>query len=124
MKDFMDCEIEHPHNELIKEVKSLMPKEEYLYDVAELFKVFGDSTRTRILAALFNHELCVCDIGKVVDMTKSAVSHQLKVLRDFNLVKCRKQGKEVFYSLADEHVFMIYEKALEHILEKKEGIEE
>ncbi|MDE6241185.1 MAG: metalloregulator ArsR/SmtB family transcription factor [Anaeroplasmataceae bacterium] len=124
MKDFMDCEIEHPHNELIKEVKSLMPKEEHLYDVAELFKVFGDSTRTRILAALFNHELCVCDICKIVDMTKSAVSHQLKVLRDFNLVKYRKQGKEVFYSLADEHVFMIYEKALEHILEKKEGIEE
>ncbi|MDE6655796.1 MAG: metalloregulator ArsR/SmtB family transcription factor [Anaeroplasmataceae bacterium] len=123
MKDFMDCEIEHPHNELIQEVKSLMPKEENLISVAELFKVFGDSTRTRILAALFNHELCVCDICRVVDMTKSAVSHQLKVLRDFNLVKYRKQGKEVFYSLADEHVFMIYEKALEHILEKKEGIE-
>ena len=123
MKDFMDCEIEHPHNELIQEVKSLMPKEENLISVAELFKVFGDSTRTRILAALFNHELCVCDICKVVDMTKSAVSHQLKVLRDFNLVKYRKQGKEVFYSLADEHVFLIYEKALEHILEKKEGIE-
>lgn len=124
MKDFMDCEIEHPHNELIQEVKSLMPKEDHLSNVAELFKVFGDSTRTKILAALFNHELCVCDICKVVDMTKSAVSHQLKVLRDFNLVKYRKQGKEVFYSLADEHVFMIYEKALEHILEKKEGMEE
>ncbi|MDE5855806.1 MAG: metalloregulator ArsR/SmtB family transcription factor [Anaeroplasmataceae bacterium] len=124
MKDFMDCEIDHPHNELIQEVKSLMPKEEHLTSVAELFKVFGDSTRTRILAALFNHELCVCDICKVVDMTKSAVSHQLKVLRDFNLVKYRKQGKEVFYSLADEHVFLIYEKALEHILEKKEGTEE
>ncbi|MDE6661093.1 MAG: metalloregulator ArsR/SmtB family transcription factor [Anaeroplasmataceae bacterium] len=124
MKDFMDCEIEHPHNDLIQEVKFLMPKEDHLAGVAELFKVFGDSTRTRILAALFNHELCVCDICKVVDMTKSAVSHQLKVLRDFNLVKYRKQGKEVFYSLADEHVFLIYEKALEHILEKKEGIEE
>lgn len=124
MKDFIDCEVEHPHNELIQEVKSLMPKEDHLSNVAELFKVFGDSTRTRILAALFNHELCVCDICKVVDMTKSAVSHQLKVLRDFNLVKCRKQGKEVFYSLADEHVFLIYEKALEHILEKTEGMEE
>ncbi|MDE7213902.1 MAG: metalloregulator ArsR/SmtB family transcription factor, partial [Anaeroplasmataceae bacterium] len=98
MKDFMDCEIEKPHNELIQEVKSLMPKEDHLMSVAKLFKVFGDSTRTRILAALFNHELCVCDICKVVDMTKSAVSHQLKVLRDFNLVKYRKQGKEVFYS--------------------------
>lgn len=123
MKTFIECEIDHPHKELIQEVKALMPAEEHLYDVAELFKVFGDSTRTKILAALFNHELCVCDICKVVEMTKSAVSHQLKVLRDFNLVKYRKQGKEVFYSLSDEHVFMIYEKALEHILEKKDGIE-
>lgn len=124
MTEILDCEVNHPHRELIKEVKQLMPQEEDLYDVAELFKVFGDSTRTRILAALFNHELCVCDICKIVGMTKSAVSHQLKVLRDFNLVKYHKQGKEVFYSLADEHVFLIYEKALEHILEKKEGIEE
>ncbi len=119
--NYIECEMDHPHKELIQEVKQLMPAEEDLYDVAEIFKVFGDSTRTKILAALFNHELCVCDICKVVEMTKSAVSHQLKVLRDFNLVKYRKQGKEVFYSLADEHVFMIYEKALEHILEKKEG---
>lgn len=124
MTDFLECEVEHPHQEWIKEVKSLMPNEDDLYDVAELFKVFGDSTRTRILAALFHHELCVCDICKVVEMTKSAVSHQLKVLRNYNLVKFRKQGKEVFYSLADEHVFMIYEKALEHILEEKEGIGE
>ncbi len=121
--NYIECEMDHPHKELIQEVKQLMPAEEDLYDVAEIFKVFGDSTRTKILAALFNHELCVCDICKVVEMTKSAVSHQLKVLRDFNLVKYRKQGKEVFYSLADEHVFMIYEKALEHILEKKEGRE-
>lgn len=124
MTDFLECEVEHPHQEWIKEVKSLMPNEDDLYDVAELFKVFGDSTRTRILAALFHHELCVCDICKVVEMTKSAVSHQLKVLRNYYLVKFRKQGKEVFYSLADEHVFMIYEKALEHILEEKEGTRE
>ncbi|MBD5390476.1 winged helix-turn-helix transcriptional regulator [bacterium] len=123
MNDFVECEVEQPHKEWIQEVKSLMPEEDDLYEVAELFKVFGDSTRTRILAALFHHELCVCDICKVVDMTKSAVSHQLKVLRNYNLVKFRKQGKEVFYSLADEHVVMIYEKALEHILEKKEGNE-
>lgn len=123
MKTLVECEIERPHNDIIQEVKSLMPKEDDLCDVAELFKVFGDSTRTKILAALFNHELCVCDICRIVEMTKSAVSHQLKTLRDFNLVKYRKQGKEVFYSLADEHVFWIYEKALEHILEKKEGKE-
>ncbi|MDE7162349.1 MAG: metalloregulator ArsR/SmtB family transcription factor, partial [Anaeroplasmataceae bacterium] len=115
MIDFVECEVEHPHTEWIKEVKALMPKEEHLHNVAEIFKVFGDSTRTRILAALFHHELCVCDICKIVEMTKSAVSHQLKVLRNYNLVKFRKQGKEVFYSLADEHVVMIYEKALEHI---------
>lgn len=109
-----------PHKELIKEVKNHMPDEGDLYEVAELFKVFGDSTRTRILSALFHHELCVYDICKVVNMNKSAVSHQLKVLRNFNLVKPRKQGKEVFYSLADEHVVMIYEKALEHVLEEKD----
>lgn len=111
------------HKEVIKEVKSHLPQEEALYDVAELFKVFGDSTRTKILAALFHHELCVYDICKVVNMTKSAVSHQLKVLRDYNLVKPRKQGKEVFYSLADEHVVMIYEKALEHVLEEKDEVD-
>ncbi len=120
MKGLEECQSNHPHKDIIKEVKQLMPKEENLYDVSELFKVFGDSTRTKILAALFQHELCVCDICKVVNMTKSAISHQLKVLRDFNLVKFRKQGKEVFYSLADEHVVLIYEKALEHVLEKKE----
>ncbi len=108
------------HKDLIKEVRSHLPHEEDLYDVAELFKVFGDSTRTRILAALFHHELCVLDICKIVNMTKSAVSHQLKVLRSYNLVKPRKQGKEVYYSLADEHVVMIYEKALEHVLEEKD----
>lgn len=118
-----ECIGNHPHKEIIKEVKTLMPDEDSLYEVAELFKVFGDSTRTRILAALFRHELCVCDICKIVNMTKSAVSHQLKVLKNFNLVKFRKQGKEVFYSLADDHVVLIYQKALEHVLEKKEEIE-
>lgn len=118
-----ECVGNHPHKEIIKEVKILMPDEDSLYEVAELFKVFGDSTRTRILAALFRHELCVCDICKIVNMTKSAVSHQLKVLKNFNLVKFRKQGKEVFYSLADDHVVLIYQKALEHVLEKKEEIE-
>lgn len=115
------CQGNHPHNERIREVKAVMPDEDDLYEVAELFKVFGDSTRTRILSALFYHELCVCDICKVVGMNKSAVSHQLKVLKNFNLVKGRREGKEVFYSLADEHVVLIYKMALEHVLEKKEG---
>ena len=120
MNDLEECQTNHPHKEIVKEVKQFMPNENDLYEVAEVFKVFGDSTSTRILAALFQHELCVCDICKIVNMTKSAISHQLKVLRDFNLVKFRKQGKEVFYSLADEHVVLIYEKALEHVLEKKD----
>lgn len=120
MVELEECCVNHPHKDLIKEVKGSMPNEVALCDVAELFKVFGDSTRTRILSALFHHELCVCDICKVVNMNKSAVSHQLKVLRSFNLVKPRKQGKEVFYSLADDHVVLIYEKALEHVLEDKE----
>lgn len=120
MAEILECSTNHPHKELIKEVKAQMPEETALYDVAELFKVFGDSTRTRILAGLFHHELCVCDICKIVGMTKSAVSHQLKVLKNYNLVKFRRQGKEVFYSLADEHVVLIYQTALEHVLEKNE----
>ena len=116
------CEITVVHKEIVKEVRKIMPKEEDLYEIAELFKVFGDSTRTRILSALFEHELCVCDIGKVVNMTKSAVSHQLRVLKDANLVKGRKSGKEVFYSLADEHVVMIYRMALEHVRGEREGL--
>lgn len=115
--DIQVCETNCVHKDLVKEVKKSMPSEDNLYDVAELFKVFGDSTRTKILAALFEHELCVCDICRVVNMTKSAVSHQLRVLREANLVKFRKSGKEVFYSLADDHVVMIYKMALEHVCE-------
>ena len=120
MAVILECSTTNPHLELIDEVKKYMPEENALYIVAELFKVFGDPTRTRILAGLFYHELCVCDICKIIGMTKSAVSHQLKVLKNYNLVKFRKQGKEVFYSLADEHVVLIYKKALEHVLEEKE----
>lgn len=116
--DIQVCETSCVHKDIVKDVKKCMPNEGSLYDVAELFKVFGDSTRTKILAALFEHELCVCDICKVVNMTKSAVSHQLRVLRDANLVKFRKNGKEVFYSLADDHVVMIYKMALEHVCEE------
>ena len=115
--DIEICKTKCIHQDIVNEVKKEMPKESQLFEVAELFKVFGDSTRTKILAALFEHELCVCDIGKVVNMTKSAVSHQLRVLRDANLVKFRKAGKEVFYSLADDHIVMIYKMALEHVCE-------
>ena len=115
--DVEHCECHEVHRDLISQVTKRQPDEDELYDLAELFKIFGDSTRIKILSVLMGEELCVCDICKVVNMTKSAVSHQLKVLRDANLVKFRKSGKEVFYSLADDHVVMIYKMALEHVCE-------
>ena len=93
------------------------PTEEELYDLAELFKVFGDSTRIKILSALSGGELCVCDISKAVGMTNSAVSHQLKILKNAELVSFRREGKTVFYSLADGHVNTILKQGLEHVNE-------
>ena len=115
VEDIELCERECEHEEIIEKVKLSMPEENVIYDVAELFKVFGDSTRTRILTALFESEMCVCDIGKLLGMTKSAISHQLRVLRQSKLVKQRKSGKEVFYSLADEHVKTIFKMAIDHV---------
>ena len=118
MKDVIEvCECEHSHKNIVEKVKTMMPSEDVVYDVAELFKVFGDSTRTNILMALFESEMCVCDIGELLGMTKSAISHQLRILRQSKLVKARKSGKEVFYSLADDHVVKIFEMAIEHITE-------
>jgi len=111
------CETEHTHKNVLDTVKSKMPDEDVIYDVAELFKVFGDSTRTNILMALFESEMCVCDIGAILNMSKSAISHQLRILRQSKLVKARKSGKEVFYSLADDHVKKIFEMAIEHVNE-------
>lgn len=116
--DFVEvCECEHTHESVVRKVKAIMPSEDVIYDVAELFKVFGDSTRTNILMALFESEMCVCDIGELLNMTKSAISHQLRILRQSKLVKARKSGKEVFYSLADDHVVKIFEMAIEHVAE-------
>lgn len=109
------CEHEHSHGEIIDKVGKEMPSEDLIYDVAELFKVFGDSTRTKILTALFESEMCVCDIGRLLNMTKSAISHQLRILRQNKLVKARKSGKEVFYSLADNHVKIIFKMAIDHV---------
>lgn len=119
MKDYSVevCECEHTHKNVVEKVKAIMPSEDVIYDVAELFKVFGDSTRTNILMALFESEMCVCDIGELLNMTKSAISHQLRILRQSKLVKARKSGKEVFYSLADDHVVKIFEMAIEHVAE-------
>ena len=94
-----------------------MPNEEELYNLAELFKVFGDSTRIKILNALLVSEMCVCDIANILNMTQSAVSHQLKNLKQAKLIKNRKEGKTVFYSLADEHVMTILNQGIDHIEE-------
>ena len=107
----------HAHKETVDKVNSDMPDEELLYDLAELYKVFGDSTRIRILYVLFEAEMCVCDIAQVLSMTTSAISHQLKVLKQAHLVKYRREGKTVFYSLSDDHVRSILDQRLEHISE-------
>lgn len=117
MKDDICCESTVVHESTVKQVEQKIPDEDLLYDVAELFKIFGDSTRIRILSALLEEELCVCDICSLLYMTKSAVSHQLRILRQTKLVKNRRSGKEVYYSLADDHVASIINLALEHAKE-------
>ena len=102
---------------MLKIVDETMPEETELYDLAELFKVFGDSTRIRILFVLFEAEVCVCDLAQALNMTQSAISHQLKILKQNNLVKSRRQGKSIFYSLADDHVRTIISMGREHIEE-------
>ena len=116
-KDVERCEYMHVHEAIVNQVNQNMPDEEVLYDLAELFKIFGDSTRVKILYALLESELCVCDIAKLLEVSQSAVSHQLRVLKASKLVKFRKEGKAVFYSLADEHVIRILSQGMEHIME-------
>lgn len=111
------CECTTIHDETIHFVKEHMPEEEVLYDLAELFKVFGDTTRVKILCALFESEMCVCDISALLQMTQSAISHQLRVLKTAKLIKSRKEGKVVYYSLADEHVKHIFDQGLSHVME-------
>lgn len=105
------------HEDTVRQVLGEMPDDETLYDLAELFKVFGDSTRVKILYALFESELCVCDIAQLLGLTQSAVSHQLRVLKGSRLVKPRRDGKTVFYSLADDHVRKIIAQGMDHITE-------
>ena len=111
------CETVEVHEELLKIVEETMPDETELYDLAELFKVFGDSTRIRILFVLFEAEVCVCDLAQALNMTQSAISHQLKILKQNKLVKNRREGKSIFYSLADDHVRTIIAMGREHIEE-------
>lgn len=113
------CDCDVIHQDVVNEVKEKMPQEETLYDLAELFKVFGDSTRIRILWALDEAEMCVCDIAVLLNMTQSAISHQLRVLKQANLVKNRRDGKIVYYSLDDDHVKQIFDQGLVHINEQR-----
>ena len=111
------CELIHVHEDIVNRVSQEMPDEDSLFDLSELFKVFGDSTRIRILYCLFESEMCVCDIATLLNMTQSAISHQLSVLKKSKLVKSRRSGKTVFYSLADAHVRTIIDQGMEHIQE-------
>lgn len=112
------CETTEVHVERLQLVKEQMPEESILYDLAELFKVFGDSTRIRILFVLFETEVCVCDLAEALNMTQSAISHQLRILKQSKLVKSRRDGKSIFYSLADEHVKAIIAQGMEHVEEE------
>ena len=112
------CESNAIHEDIINQVRDKMPQQESLSDLAELFKVFGDLTRIRILWALHEAEMCVCDIAVLLNMTQSAISHQLRVLKQANLVKNRKEGKVVYYSLVDDHVRVIFDQGLIHSSEK------
>ena len=111
------CDCNEIHEDLLKIVNDTMPEETELYDLAELFKVFGDSTRIRILFVLFEAEVCVCDLAKVLNMPQSAISHQLRILKANKLENSRREGKSVFYSLADGHVRTIIAQGREHIEE-------
>ena len=115
--DVERCEYMHVHEEIVDQVNQNMPDEEILYDLAELFKLFGDSTRIKILYVLFESEMCVCDIAQLLGMTQSAISHQLRALKQSKLVKYRREGKTVFYSLADGHVRTILDQGMEHVAE-------
>jgi len=116
-EDLNVCKCEEVHEYIIDEVRQVMPQDEMLYDLAELFKVFGDTTRIKILYALFSKEMCVCDIADLLGMTHSAISHQLRVLKQARLVKFRKEGKVVYYSLDDSHISQIFDCGLSHIQE-------
>ncbi len=117
MNDIEICDLFEPHTDIIQRVRAGMPEEDELVALAELFKVFGDYTRIRILFALFEEEICVCDLAESLNMTQSAISHQLKVLRQAHLVKSRREGKSVIYYLADEHVRTIIGQGREHVEE-------
>jgi len=122
--DKYGCDCSIIEEEKVEKVRSRLPPTEALFDVAEFFKVFGDSTRTRILFALKHADLCVCDLAVLLDMTHSAISHQLKVLKKNRLVKSNRAGKLVYYSLDDDHILHIFNEALHHINEERNDIDD
>lgn len=112
------CSYIHVHEEIVNKVKNEVPKEEQLYDLADFFKVFADSTRVKILYVLMCEEMCVCDLAQILGMTQSAISHQLRMLKQMDLVRNRRDGKTIFYSLADDHIRLILNQGMEHINEE------
>ena len=119
MENIETCESEIIHEDTVKKVKATFPKDEMIFDLADFYKIFGDTTRVKILYALDKSELCVCDISALLGMSVSAVSHQLRALRESDLVRTKRDGKVIYYSLADEHVKSILECGIEHISEKE-----
>ena len=117
INDVECCDFYQVHENVVKAVNDKMPDEDKLYDLAEIFKVFGDSTRIKILYVLFEAEMCVCDLAETLGMTQSAISHQLRVLKQMDLVKNRRDGKTIFYALADDHIITILNQGLNHIEE-------
>ena len=111
------CEFMHVHDEIVRKVEGVMPDEQQLLDLSEFFKVFGDSTRIKILYVLSQSEMCVCDIATLLQMGQSAISHQLRVLKQMRLVSFRRDGKTVFYRLADSHIQKILAQGMEHVNE-------
>lgn len=111
------CDFTHVHTETVNKVKEQLLKEEELKDLADFFKVFADTTRIKILCVLLKSEMCVCDLAQTLNMTQSAISHQLRILKQMKLVKNRREGKTVFYSLADSHIETIMNQGMEHIRE-------
>ncbi len=111
--------MEHHHGDILKKVREELPTDELICDLSDLFKIFGDTTRIKILFALFESEMCVCAIAELLGMTQPAISHQLRVLKDANLVGCRREGKTIFYFLADDHVRTIIAQGFDHLIEER-----
>ena len=122
MKDAEICDCNVIHEAIVNQTKEKMLDNDFINEISLFFKILGDNTRVKILFALDNNEMCVCDIANVLNMTKSSISHQLSFLKQNNIVKCNRVGKEVYYSLDDEHVKEVFEVAISHIKHRKDNL--